>query len=149
MLGNGGLLVKRTKNTFARTPVDQALEQTVNADAASRLTGISAFSQSIGARQIWMVTQTIRSAMVNNLLSISGLKQNDASVQELKPYRIQRDNSDLEKLITCIESRMNSFVNDVNDEYCISSGRAVSETVKKDLTQCFNVGRKWHGEFVI
>ena len=150
MLENGGLSVKHTKNTFARTPVDQALEQTVNADAASRLTGISAFSQSIGARQRWMVTRAMRSAVVSNLLSISGLKQNDASVQEVKPYRIQRDNSDLEKLITGIESRMNPFVNDVNDEYlyCISSGCAASGAVKIDMTQCFSIGRKWHDEFV-
>ena len=48
MLENGSLSVKHTKNTFARTHVDQALEQTVNADAASRLTVISAFSHSVG-----------------------------------------------------------------------------------------------------
>ena len=40
MLESGGFSVKHTKNTFARTPVDQELEQTVTADASSRLTGI-------------------------------------------------------------------------------------------------------------
>ena len=52
MLENGGSAVKRTtKIFFARAPVDLTLEQTVNADAASRLTGIAAFSQSVGARK--------------------------------------------------------------------------------------------------
>jgi len=50
-LENGGLTVKRTTKIFVRAPVDLTLEQTVNADAASRLTGIAAFSQSVGARK--------------------------------------------------------------------------------------------------
>ena len=51
MLENGDLAVKMTTKFFARDPVDLTLEQTVNADAASRLTGIAAFSQSVGARK--------------------------------------------------------------------------------------------------
>jgi len=51
MLENGGLAVKMTTKVFARTPVDLTLEQTSNADAASRLTGIAAFSQSVGTRK--------------------------------------------------------------------------------------------------
>ena len=47
LLENGGLSVQHSKNSFARPPVDQAVEQTVNANAASHLTGISALSQSI------------------------------------------------------------------------------------------------------
>jgi len=51
MLENGDLAVKMTTKFFARAPVDLTLEQTVNADAASRLTGIAAFSQLVGARK--------------------------------------------------------------------------------------------------
>ena len=42
VLENGALSIRRTDKTFSRTPVDLTLEQTINADAASRLTGISA-----------------------------------------------------------------------------------------------------------
>jgi len=40
MLENGGLAAKKTTKIFARAPVDLTLQQTVNADAGPRLTGI-------------------------------------------------------------------------------------------------------------
>ena len=45
------LSVRRTKNNFARNLVDMTLEETINAGAASRLTDISAFQQSIVAKK--------------------------------------------------------------------------------------------------
>ncbi len=63
VLENGALSVRRTKKTFSRTPVDMTLEQTVNADAASRLTGVGSFTQSESARKRWMVTRSVRSSM--------------------------------------------------------------------------------------
>jgi len=49
--GKWGLSSANDNKVFARAPVDLTLEQTSNADAASRLTGIAAFSQSVGARK--------------------------------------------------------------------------------------------------
>ena len=49
-LEKGALSVRRTNKSFSRIQVDITLEQTVNADAASRLTGIASFSQSDSAR---------------------------------------------------------------------------------------------------
>ena len=49
-LEKGCLTVKCTSKSFSRVPVGLAVEQTVNADGASRLTGISAFTNSITAR---------------------------------------------------------------------------------------------------
>ena len=40
-LEQGGLSVRLSSNSFARQPVDQALECTINANAASRQTGIT------------------------------------------------------------------------------------------------------------
>ena len=48
ILENGALSIRRTDKAFSRTPVDMPLEQTVNADAASRLTGISVFGTIAG-----------------------------------------------------------------------------------------------------
>ena len=89
VLENGGLSNRRSAKSFSRNPVDMTLEQTVNADAASRLTGISAFSQSFSARQKWMVTKTVRSAVVGDLLEKSGVTKINDTSQELKPYRIK------------------------------------------------------------
>ena len=47
---NGALSIKWTKQDFSRSAVDLTLEQTINADAASRLTGITAFTNYILAR---------------------------------------------------------------------------------------------------
>ena len=59
MLEAGALSIRRTDKHFSRTAVDMTLEQTVNADAASRLTGISSFMQSNNARKRWMVTKEV------------------------------------------------------------------------------------------
>ena len=50
-LYKSALSVRRSKNNFARTTVDMTLEETINADAASGLTGISAFQQSYVAKK--------------------------------------------------------------------------------------------------
>ena len=68
MLVNGALSIRRTEKSFSRTAVDMTLEQTVNKDTASRLTGISAFALSPSARTKWTVTKTARSAIVGCLL---------------------------------------------------------------------------------
>ena len=50
LLEKGAFTVRRSDNSFSRCPVDLTLEQTVNADEASRLTGISAATNSYSAR---------------------------------------------------------------------------------------------------
>lgn len=50
ILLSGGFSVRWSTKPFARTPIDLTLEQTINADAASRMTGISAFTQNFNAR---------------------------------------------------------------------------------------------------
>ncbi len=64
ILQNGGLAIHRTNNPFARNAVDLTLEQTINADAASRKTVITAFATSDDARQRWTITRASRTAIV-------------------------------------------------------------------------------------
>lgn len=59
--------MRRTNKSAARTPVDQTLEQTANADVASQLARIAAFSQATGVRKRWMMTRANRSATVGSL----------------------------------------------------------------------------------
>ena len=47
----GALSVRRTPKSFSRCAADLTLEQTINKDAASRQSGISAFTQCVKARK--------------------------------------------------------------------------------------------------
>lgn len=134
MLEQGALSVRRTNKTFSRTQVDITLEQTVNADAASRLTGITAFNPSDSARQKWMITRAVRSRIVGSLLAKAGLKSHEDVSKALKPYRVTRDNNDLWKLIDAIKNTMNPFNQCMDDNlYCITTGASVAHNIKEDL----------------
>ena len=80
--------MQRTMKQFSCAPVDLTLEQTINADAKSHITGITAFFQSISAMQRWMITQSMGSAIVGELLSQAGMKKRESVTQETKPYHI-------------------------------------------------------------
>lgn len=84
-LEDGALSIRRTNKSFSRTAVDLCLEQTVNADTASRKTGISSFMTSSSAKNRWMVTKTARSNIVSCLLMECGLKKEEDVTQQLKP----------------------------------------------------------------
>ncbi|CAD6220770.1 GSCOCG00011587001-RA-CDS, partial [Cotesia congregata] len=45
--------IRRTMKPFLRIPVDLTLEQTINADAASRASGIINITNSFSVRQKW------------------------------------------------------------------------------------------------
>ena len=82
-LEQGGLSVRLSSNSFARQPVDQALECTINADAASRQTGITAFHQSQGATMRWTVTRSARSTIVRHLFEKAAIRKDPNPSHEL------------------------------------------------------------------
>ena len=149
VLENGVLTIRRTNKTFSRAPVDITLEQSINADAASRHTGITAFSTTDGAKRRWMVTRSARSAIVGSLLEKAGLKTCEDTMKDLKGYRITRDNDDLKKVKDAIEDRINPFQMVVDEKlYCITTGKSIQDEIKHDLLHCTQIGLKWCQEFV-
>ena len=62
ILEDGVFSVRRTPHQFSRCPVDLTLEQTVNADAASRQTGLVLATNNYCARLRWMLTKSSRAA---------------------------------------------------------------------------------------
>ena len=122
MLEDGVLYIRRTSKSFSRAAVDITLEQTGNADAASRKTGIAAFGCD-STRRRWMLTRSVRSVIVGKLLAKAGLKSPDDVMKELKPYRIKKDTEDLHTIIEGIESQINPFQleADANLYQCIAS----------------------------
>ena len=148
MLEKGAFSVKRTAKPFSRAAIDMTLEQTVNRDAASRLTGIAAFGQSEAARKRWMMTRSVRSSIVNNLMNKAGLQSNEDITKELKPYRIKKDNEDLQKIIEGIKSTMNPFTQYPNENlYCLATGKKADEEIKDDLLNCVKKGQAWCDDF--
>ena len=75
----------------------------MNADATSWHTGIIAFTNSEAARKWWMITRSSRSAIVGDLLDMSGLKRIEDDSKELKKDRILKDKSDLNPLVSGIK----------------------------------------------
>lgn len=65
---NGALSIRRTTKNFSRSAVDLTLEQTINLNAANKLTGITAFTNSLNARQRWSETHAVRTAVITHLL---------------------------------------------------------------------------------
>ena len=148
MLEDGALSIRRTNKSFSRAAVDITQEQTVNADAASRKTSIAAFG-SDSARRRWMLTRSVRSAIVGNLLAKAGLKSPDDVVKELKPYRIKKDTEDLQKIVEGIESRMNPFQLETDANlYCLSTGKNVADNIKHELLAFTERGVQWCHEFL-
>ena len=145
----GALSIRRTPKSFSHCAVDLTLEQTINKDAASRHTGISAFTQCVKARKRWTVTRSMRGAVVACLLDMAAITTKDEITQELKLYRIKRDNSDLENLIKSLEDTMNPFQNNPEDKlYCLSTGQAASNEVQSDLTNLEEKGVLLYQEFI-
>lgn len=149
-LSKGALSIRRTDKQFSRSPVDLTLEQTVNRDAASRHTGIAAFTDCIEARKRWTITRSRRGAIVRSLMDMVGLNNSTTEAsQELKPSRVKRDNQDVSQVISSFTTSLNPFSRDKEDKkiFHITSGRAVSEDVANDLLNVVKKGTQWAKEF--
>jgi len=122
--------LRRTNKTFSRTAVDMGLEQTVNAHAASRHTGMGSFIASKNARGRWMVTRSIRSAIVGSLMDSAGMNQIEDSTKDTQPHRVKRDHDDLMNLVSSICSTMNPLnIEPSNDLICVSSGKKMRDDI--------------------
>ena len=64
---------------------------------------------------------------------MAGVKKTIDSSQELTNHGTTRDNSDLNKIMQGIHSTLNSFKNQDNNLYCLFTGKAASDNVKKSF----------------
>lgn len=149
VLEKGALTIRRGSRSFSRIPIDMALEQTINADASSRMTGISAFHNSHNTKAKWAITNSARAEVLSALLEKAGLRSiDDETHKENKETRMKRDNSDLNKILGEIESCQNPFEEDVPDELvCITSGKSVTKPVQDDLLKFVDKGKKYYHAF--
>ena len=126
MLMNGGLSFRRSKTHFSRVIVDMALEQTINAEAKSRLKGIIAFADVNTAVNRLLITSSMRTGIVNTVLNIAGLGPNDdENNKEVFPTRVKWDAHDLENICNPIREMINPFDASINKDvlFNIKTGR--------------------------
>lgn len=146
-LGNGALSVRRTAKNFCRSAVDLTLEQTVNANAANKLTGISSFTNSISARQKWSETHSIRTEIVTHLLETLNLVQLSDGVDE---YNNKIFDKTLKKFEEELNKNINPFSEDINHDkiFNLNSGRAASTEVTEFLVNVESNGLKQLNTFI-
>ncbi|CAH1645610.1 unnamed protein product [Spodoptera littoralis] len=149
-LQGGSMGVKRTDKPFSRQPVDLALEQTINADAANKLTGISHTTNSIKARQRWCKSHSIRSKIIAHIMEETDLRADQDITADLELIRIKRHSLQLDHCITHIKQNMNPFSRDVDKDflYIISTGQAVTEDIENFLLNVETLGNKQREEFI-
>lgn len=145
---NGALSVRRTNKSFCRSPIDLTLEQTINSNAANKLTGISAFTNSLSARQKWSETHTVRMAIITELMDFLGLqKSNDGSENE---YRSRIFRTQITKFTEEVTNNINPFSDDLNHSklFNLSTGKAASAETTEFLLNFEENGNKQMNQFI-
>lgn len=149
-LEKGSFGVKRTQKSFSRQPVDLTLEQTINADAANKLTGISYLTNSIAARQRWCKSHSIRSAIIHFTMERAGLRKTQDVSADLEINRMKKFTQHLNTFITHIHQNMNPFSDDLDKEnlFNISTGKSVDENIENFLLKVPENGQKLREMFI-
>ncbi|KAG8177854.1 hypothetical protein JTE90_027120 [Oedothorax gibbosus] len=127
--------IQRTDKPYSKQPIDLVLEQTINADAARRLTGIMQFTNSISARQRWALSHDIRSTIISYVNKYLDLQKEQDVTTELTNHNIKNNIRQLQKFIDTFHQFINPFDAEVPKDFLIniSSGKAASEPVEKFL----------------
>lgn len=147
---SGSFGVKRTNKPFSRQPVDLTLEQTINADAARRLTGVIQFTNSISARQRWAKSHGIRSMIISHVYDEVGMKNNQDVASDLKQNQINISCNQIKSFIGIVNQNLNPFERSLNEDvlYNISTGQSVSENVTDFLINIEESGHTLREQFI-
>lgn len=142
--------IKRTDKSFSRIPIDLTLEQTINADAAKRLSGIAHFTNSLAARQRWSKSHSIRAALISHVLDVCGLRCLQDITADLQPNRIKIFENQLALFIDILETNCNPFDPDLNKDelYNIATGKPVSEQIAEFLLNIEESGDALRKQFI-
>ncbi|CAF4952709.1 unnamed protein product [Pieris macdunnoughi] len=149
-LARGSFGVRRTDKSFSRQPIDLTLEQTINADAANKLTGIMHTTNSISARQRWCKSHSIRSTIISHIMEQTGLKKSQDITADLEKSRIKRNSLQLENVVSNIKQNINPFSNDLDKSllYNISTGQAIQPNIEQFLLNVENLGNELREQFI-
>lgn len=145
----GALSVCRTTKNFCRAPVDLTLEQTINSNAANKLTGISSFTNSLYARQRWPETHTARKAIISHLFEHLMLNESNENCNNDRQNRIFANQ--VEKFINEVQSNIDPFSEDLNRSklFNLSTGKAAFDETVEFLLNAHKNGVVQMDNFII
>ena len=128
---NGLFSIHQTEKSFLVSPIDFALEQTINADAANQKKGITSITNSIGAHQCWSESHSLRAVLLTQLFNNLGMNKKEDVSRDLKPCKIRSDHESLNKILSMIDETLNPF--DVNiykkHLFNIATGKSAKEEI--------------------
>ena len=140
----GQFSIRRTTKPFSGSPIDLTLEQTINADAASQRTGISALTNSISARQRWAESHYLRTMLLTVTFEQLGMTRKEDISAHLKPHQIKSDNQDLQKIVEMVVETMDPFDQNIEKDclFNIVTGKQTSEDAAKFLLSMEEIGNQ-------
>lgn len=147
---SGSFGIKRTSKNFSRQPIDLTLEQTINADASKRLTGVIHFTNSISARQRWAKSHSLRSTIISHVLENISLKSRQDISNELEKSKIEKASSAVQKCVVIIKNYINPFDQtiDPNVLFNILTGKVASTETTNFLLNVQIKGNELREKFI-
>ena len=147
---NGGFSIRRTSKPFSGLPIDLTLEQTINAESASRSYGVISMTRSIYGRQRWAVTDYIRKNNLRRLREDLHISKKDIISTHLTKGRIKKMSNNISSLLETITDGMNPFSDDVPKDHLfnIASGEALNEVSIKFLLSYKKNGKDLQTKFI-
>ena len=129
----------------------------MNADAASRMTGYTASTNSYSGRLRWSVTKGGRAALISALYQMAGIEKS-SDIKD-SPSRIKRDSEDMKTIVKQIERSVNPFslnvagadedpAPDTDFLVNISTGKSATDEITNCLLNIQTAGRERHKKFV-
>ena len=146
-VNSGDFVVQRSScNGFSQVAVDQTIEQTINCDTKSK-GGIIGFSLNKAAVQRWVLTSHERAAVTQVCREMSGSHgvndREQGVVKEMGKARLSRDEEDVCKVQSTLNTWINPFAQSDSDEIChLASGATASEHLEQDLLTAHDRGKE-------
>lgn len=147
-LKNGALSVRRTAKNFSRNPVDLTIEQTINANAANKQTGIIAVTNNLPARQRWAMTHAGRVEIINNLLEFIGLSSEDDCIEN--NTKTKKFNERVSCFRNLIVETINPFDENLNSSHLVhlTTGKPSSTETSMFLLNMIPQGKQQMQNFI-
>ncbi|CAH1113065.1 unnamed protein product [Psylliodes chrysocephalus] len=136
--------IRRTLKPFLRAPVDLTLEQIINADAASKASGIVNATNSFPARPKWSITHSLRTSVISTIMEFCDIKSTNDIRKDLKQSTIQKSTINLELVMQLIKQYTNPFALELSEDhlYNISKGQSVNVEIFQFLSSVEIEGEK-------
>ncbi|KAG5886423.1 hypothetical protein JTB14_009320 [Gonioctena quinquepunctata] len=135
--------VRRTVKPSSRISVDLRLEQTINCDAARRLTGVVDLTNHIAARQRWAINHGARTRIISHVLTRAGLNRSHQDIAvDLHPDRMKKYRNQNEAFLHSIQQTINPFSSpiDIDQLYNIATGQATTPKIANSLLNAVSAG---------